>query len=156
MPNNPLKSGVYDVMFGDGIAAYTKDDSAGVSIGLPGVVFKALQAENQDELDRQYATFLVHTKKDGDKNSYGEGQFALILQFAGVAGEFNKAFASHPSPFDVPADQLVEWLQINLPTKRVRYTLEQKRNKYNDKIEANIVHVESVSNPVATADDDLA
>lgn len=155
--NNPVKSGVYDVMFNDGIASYKKEDSSGVSIGLPGTIYKALQAENQDELDKFYTTFIVHTKKDGDKNTYGEGQFTYIIQFAGIATDFNTKFAAYDEPFDIPVDELVQWLQIKLPAKRVRYTLEQRKNKFNDKIQAEIIHVESVSNGAdVSVDDDLA
>ena len=157
--NTPIKTGVYNVMFAEGIVAYPskKEDSQGISIGLPGVIYEAMDAENRDELEKTYVTFLVHTKKDGDKNAYGGNQFALILLYAGLSEAFNAKFAAYPEPFDVPADELVQWLQIKLPAKRVCYTLEQKKNDYTDKIQTEVAHVQSVSSGVdANVDDDLA
>ena len=157
--NNPIKTGVYNIMFTEGIAAYPskKEGSQGVTIGLPGLIYEAMEAENRDELEKTYVAFLIHTKKDGDKNPYGGNQFAFILLYSGLAEEFNAKFAAYPEPFDVPVDELVQWLQIKLPGKRVRYTLEQGINDYTKKPQTEIVHIESVdSDAGTTVDDDLA
>ncbi len=159
IPNNPIKTGVYNIMFAEGVAAYPskKEGSQGISIGLPGLIYEAMDAENRDELEKTYMTFLIHTKKDGDKNAYGGSQFALILLYAGLADAFNTKFAAYPDPFDIPVDELVKWLQIKLPGKRVCYTLEQKMNDYTEKMGTDVVHVQSVNSGVdANVDDDLA
>ena len=159
IPSPPsVKSGMYDVMFGEGAAVYhnKKEGNPGVSIGIPGVIFDAHEVENRDEIDRPYTTFIIHTKKNGDKFDGGENQFALLLQSTGLADDFNKKFAAYEKPFDIPVDEMIEWVQLKFPAKRVCYTLEQKYNKVMDRLETNPVHVQAISTGTNVDSSDLA